>query len=562
MPGSADTPSHIANNSDNSFAADTPAIKRMRQAEQILALILTVIAICLNAINFSNAGGLWRDEVNSINLATLPDLTQLWSSLQYDSFPVVHYLAIRYWAQLFGSADTSLRLLGLTIGILLIGALWYKAIGLGSRTPLISLLLIGLNPLMIRFLDALRPNGLAALATVLAFTAVWRTLRRTDYKHLAVTTVILVICVQTLFQDAILILAIGIAAIATGLRQGGPRRAGLMAIPFVIAALTLIPYFGNLQKAAQWSPVAMGPPDEKMLLPGLLRLVNAPFPWMGWLWLALAVTATLSILWQIKRRTLADEKELQSKELSFYCGVTMVSAAALFMLFLAKGVGISPRAWHYMPLLVLLAISAEPLLEQCLEGRRWRFGLFLLIAGSTVATLYHSTQQLQARVTSIDLIAAGVAREAAPNDLIVLMPWYYGVSFSRYYQGNAPWISFPTLKENSLHRYDLLKEKMLQPESIKSDVATILAALQQGGKVWLIGSALAMLPGMKFSLLPPAPLPQSGWSSAPYLTNWSMYLMTALADHSVDGEQLFINSPSILISMEAPAITVFQGYRQ
>src|SRR6185369_5901711 len=281
------TPSH----------AGWSAIWNIPLVERSVGLVLTVIAIYLNWFNFINAGGLWRDEVNSLNLALLPDMSKFWSALQFDSFPVLHYFAIRGWASLLGSNDTSMRLLGLTVGVLLILAFWYKSLSLGGRAPIISLLLIGLNPVMIRFLDAMRPNGLAALATVIAFTAVWNMLKQADMKHLLVTTIILVICVQILFQSAIFVLAIGLSAILTGFLQRGLRHAALLSMPFVIAALSLIPYSGNLQKIATWAPVAMSPPDSRDLLKGLLQVVNGPAAWTGGLWLVLLLAALGSMIY-------------------------------------------------------------------------------------------------------------------------------------------------------------------------------------------------------------------------------------------------------------------------
>lgn len=539
----------------------TPGTDRLIIAERVLALVLTAVTLWLHGLNFAKAGGFWRDEANSITLALLPDLEKLWAALQYDSFPILHYLAIRGWTLMFGVDDTSLRLLGLVVGVLLIGALWLKADALGDRVPLVSLLLVGLNPVMVRSLDALRPNGLAALATVFAFTAVWAALRLTNVIRLVAATVILLLCAHLLFQSSLFILAIGIAAIATAFVRGGGRRAGLMSLPFAVTALSLLPYAGHLREAANWAPVAGAMPDAKALLPGLLKVVGVPFPWMTWVWLLLAGVAAGGIVLGMKPSGGVDDEAAERFECALYCGVTMVIAAAVFMLFLAKGVAVSPQPWHYVPLLVLLVVAAEPLIGLCLEAGSRKIGLLLLAAVVAAVTLAPSLRQLQTRVTSMDLVAEAIAREAAHDDLVVLIPWFTGVSFSRYYQGMAPWMMFPSLKERSVHRYDLLKERMVRPDSVADDLAAVVATLQRGGKVWVVGSAFAMEPGTEILPLPPPPLQGSGWSSAPYLSTWNKQLMATLATRSAGGEQLSINAP-FTFSQESPLIMVFQGYRQ
>ena len=64
------------------------------------------------------------------------------------------------------------------------------------------------------------------------------------------------------------------------------------------------------------------------------------------------------------------------------------------------------------------------------------------------------------RQTNIDLIAAQLREQAGPNDLILVYPWYCGITFNRYYHGAAPWTTLPALSDPRIHRYDLLKEKL------------------------------------------------------------------------------------------------------
>ncbi|MFZ2196461.1 MAG: hypothetical protein WAV13_01920, partial [Thermodesulfovibrionales bacterium] len=171
-----------------------------------------------------------------------------------------------------------------------------------------------------------------------------------------------------------------------------------------------------------------------------------------------------------------------------------------------------------------------------------------------------SAQNLAMRMTSVDFVAKMIEQQAVSRDLVILNPWYYGVSFSRYYRGSAPWMTFPALRENAIHRYDLLKENMIRPETISEDIARISSTLQQGGRVWLVSDAASSSSKLFVAPLPPAPLPSTGWSSAPYTDNWSGQLMSVLHAHSHQVTILPFRSPQAINPLEALQVTIFRGW--
>ena len=542
-------------------AEETAPGARLTLPERSLALALTLVPLFLHTLFFSKAGGFWRDEANSLALAAMPDLHSLWSALKFDSFPVLHVLVIRGWSAVWGTGDVSLRALGLTVGVAIIAALWFNGRAFGNRAPLLSLLLLGMSPAMVRSLDSIRPNGLAALATILAFTLVWRAVEKPDAVRLSAATLALVLSVQTLFQGAIFILAMGLAAFIVGFLEGGLRRVMRLAVPFLAAALSLVPYVDNLREVGKWSPVAMTPAGTKQLLPGLLGALRSPEPWFAWVWVAVGICAIVGVFLGLSGKGRGEGGGRGRFERTLYCAVTLVVSAAGFTLFLAREVNFSPQAWHYVPLLVVAVISAEPLTALALQAKSARLVSRFLVAGIALAALLPAIQNLKLRMTSMDLIASAIERQAGADDLVIVNPWYYGVSLTRYYHGRAPWRTFPSLPETALHRYDLLKERMQRPETIDEDVARISATLQRGGRVWFVGDAHEVDPGVVVIHLPPAPLPRTGWSSVPYLSNWSHQLMAILQEHPRQADLVPIQSDQLISPFESPRLAVFQGWQ-
>src|SRR6266481_3326054 len=70
--------------------------------------------------------------------------------------------------------DFALRTLGMTLGLLVLAALWWAALRLTGRPPLLALLLFGLSPVGVRYGDSLRAYPFATLTIIIAFVLVSR----------------------------------------------------------------------------------------------------------------------------------------------------------------------------------------------------------------------------------------------------------------------------------------------------------------------------------------------------------------------------------------------------
>src|SRR5882762_6265658 len=110
--------------------------------ETMVALAGTAFAAILLVITAISAGPLWRDEVNSINMAEMPSLKELWSNMPFESFPPLWLFILRGYGLLgLAGSDLSIRLLGLCVGLLFLASLWLCARWMGSRAPILSIAL-------------------------------------------------------------------------------------------------------------------------------------------------------------------------------------------------------------------------------------------------------------------------------------------------------------------------------------------------------------------------------------------------------------------------------------
>src|ERR1041385_1045214 len=97
------------------------------QIQWVLAVAASALAVLFHLVFMFHAGALWRDEVNTAQFATFPSLAELWTSLKYDSFPLLSTVVLRLWTRApLGETDFGLRVFGLLVGAASLAALWFN----------------------------------------------------------------------------------------------------------------------------------------------------------------------------------------------------------------------------------------------------------------------------------------------------------------------------------------------------------------------------------------------------------------------------------------------------
>lgn len=196
-----------------------------------------------------HAGPLWRDEVNSLYVATTPSLKEFLDSLVFDPFPILFVSLLRIWVALgFGNSDFGLRVLGFLIGISLIGAIWLscRLIDKERWAPLWPLAFVALNPQTIVEGDSVRAYGLGLIGIILSFGLIWRLTFRT---HGIGTAIAALVAVHSLYLNWLILFAICIAAIVVSIKRKQWNTATVVLFVGVIAALSLLPYASIIRRA-------------------------------------------------------------------------------------------------------------------------------------------------------------------------------------------------------------------------------------------------------------------------------------------------------------------------
>src|SRR5260370_14592229 len=92
------------------------------ELETVVAMVATGWVATLLILTMLNAGPLWRDETNTINVAQMPSLKEMWSNMSFESFPALWLLLLRGWSLLgMADSDAGIRVLVLFVGLFFLG---------------------------------------------------------------------------------------------------------------------------------------------------------------------------------------------------------------------------------------------------------------------------------------------------------------------------------------------------------------------------------------------------------------------------------------------------------
>lgn len=477
----------------------------------------TLVGVCLHVVRLFHAGGLWRDEVGQVHLATLPTLRELWQMLTHDSFPLLFPLLTRLWAGLgFAGTDFGLRVFGVAIGIGMLATLWWVTRVLGQRTPLIALGLLVVNACVIQWGDSLRAYGLGALLILITLGSVWRLVERRNTARFLAASLFGVLSVQCLYQNAVLLAAICGGAILICLRHRRVKTALLCTIAVIPAGLSLLPYVGPVRESQSWWIVEKAGFRPASAWASFSDAFGTP-PWVGpFIWISLAIVCVWVGLATLEKQV--SRRDEISVGLPLFAGTTCLVSVFSFFLFLWYA-GLPTQPWYWLPLMPLVAVCIQTALSSWIARRpaAWAVAIGLVVLASLPMSFVRALE----RQTNIDLVTRELNARVSESDLVIVYPWFYGISFNRYYTGQAEWVTIPPIADHRFHRYDLLKERLAESNPIGHVLERVRQTLRSGKKVWIVGTLPHIDPGeAPVASLPPAPHGGWGWFDAPYNYTW------------------------------------------
>jgi len=299
----------------------------------------------------------------------------------------------------------------------------------------------------------------------------------------------------------------------------------------LVAALTLLPYWTNFFPPPGPGQLLFSGFDFAAAFSYLSTYLQFPFPQFQYVWAALVVLAVGCALAALRPARTVENAAAES-DLRLYAGVTLVLGTAGFFWFVWVG-KLDIKAWHFLSLLALVAACLDLALP--LQQRPWRAPLFGFAVATALVAVPYAHRQLKWRYTNVDVCAKQLMQTATPNDYVIVVPWFAGLTFDYYFKSATPWTTLPTVSDHSLHYWNLVHDQMKLAHPLQPIFDQITTTLQSGHRVWVVGWMGVPAPGAPVPPdLPVAPLPNTGWSDMPYTINWINQVSQFLSNHSRD----------------------------
>jgi len=278
--------------------------------------------------------------------------------------------------------DVAFRSLGFVIGVGILGALWLNARAFRHRLPLFSLVLLGMAPSVIIWGDSTRAYGFGILLILITCALLWRFLEKPNLLRFVAVAVLAVASVQTLFYNAVLLLAFCAGAVAMSAHERDWKKAGQVILIGALAAVSMLPYVATIREASGWNGLVRIPGyDLSRFFHKLNETLGSGGKWGLLLWMELLLIAVFAasraLRWGGPRRLQEHERKVV-----IFCLVTLTVGIPGNFFFL-KTLSYPTAPWYYLAMLAL--VGAEVGAEVGADGAGVDAGAHAAIIMSKVA---------------------------------------------------------------------------------------------------------------------------------------------------------------------------------
>jgi hypothetical protein len=517
------------------------------------------MTLFLLTVRAAHAGGLWRDECAVVQLAGMPSIADVLRNFQHEAFPPLFPLIVRVYAIAFGSSDTVLRIFGFCVGCLLVSAFWINSRLFHGDVPLVGLGLMSLNTTFFVWGTTMRGYGLGSALIVLMFGCVANLLLASNPQRNIIAMLVCFLGVQVLLHNSVLLIALSASGVFISLFQRRFKQAIAIFAISAAALLSLLPYVQAYLRARDWNIVVRGTPTSYSLWKHFEVALGNPGYSIPAVWYTIAVGLVGVFIFRMYKARGANSDPRQ--QLIWFAMVVCTLSISSYYIFL-RVLSYPLNPWYYLPLACVIAAALDLVTSSLCTATwlRWIRVGFALVAG--IVAFFADWSAITERQTNIDIVAQTVTHHAAANDLIVVTPWPFGISFHRYYEGTAPWITIPNIADHEIHRYDLMKWKMISPHPIDDLTEAVRTTLAAGNRVWFVGGLNLPRPEEGAMILPPAPASRFKWDNRAYTASWWQQLSVFAVVHANKINPVPLPQPAStrVNELEQASLTIVEGW--
>ncbi|MBM9468008.1 glycosyltransferase family 39 protein [Nakamurella leprariae] len=441
----------------------------------LVVAVVLVVALGVAVRTFSRSA-LWLDETLSVNIARLP-LPELFDALRQDGSPPLYYLLLHGWMAVFGTTDGSVRLLSSLFSVASLPVAYHVGRRFaGPRCGWAALVLVAVNPFLVRYATETRMYALVALLTLLFAWAALRVAHSPTAGRWVLVSLLGGIMLLTNYWTAFTLAAAGLWVVAEAIRRRRPRLIGQLALAGVGSLVVFSPWLGGFLFQLEHTGTPWADRTNWTAFPDTLRDWGGGQGWVagGMSLVVLALVVLAFVPW--RRRD--DGPELRTVSIALLVGsFGALLIGVVISWAIHSGYAIRYTSAMVVPALLLAAVGAARLSGRLRLGALVVVGLLGL--GMSVP-LPFADDRTQGRDTA-ELIAAG----AGPGDLVLFCPDQIAPDVNRYLPADLDQAVYPTL--GPPERVDWVDYTERNESASVVDIA-VAASQRATGRIWLVTS--------------------------------------------------------------------------
>lgn len=510
----------------------------MKRIEWALFGLFCLIVLSLQVLLYRHAGSFWRDETSTIQVAGSPSFASMWASLSWDSFPGLFVSLLRIWILAGpGATDAGIRLFGSLIALGGVASVLVSFREMTRSVPLVALSLIAMNDTIFYFGSSIRAYGLAVLLIVPCFAAFWKVSQSPTRLNILAASVLALLTVHCSYQNCFLLFGIGIAGVGVCVLCRLWRRSLLILAICFTAALSMLVYLPAIRNYRVLALIPTMASDWSSIFRSLAQSLAGTSTSLLVVW-AVVLSSALILLPYRHHEERRSQPSSPTPSLSLFSLIAIVVGAVSELIFFRANM-MTPRIWQFAPLIALAAVVVEIGLGFS-TSTAWRSAgkaaLACVIVGVSVIPAWHASQR---RRTNLDLVSDALAREAGPDDLIIVTSFWLSPGFNYLYRGKAEWNVLPMIPSDRGSRIAFgahIKKILATDRVIEPTLEKIGKTLRTGHRVWYV-----VVPN----------------NNAPWLTQFGQFLR----DHATQGRQISIPVEQPVSDLENTSLFFVEGWR-
>jgi hypothetical protein len=468
--------------------------KLFDRLEICIALLLTAWIVVLDFTVLMNAGALWRDEINGVNIASMATFSETWEMAKHDSFRMIWTFLLRAWIVIgAGKTDFGLRILGFLMGLGILGVLWFSARTLYRGTPLFSLTLLGLCPTVFIYANSLRTYGCSMIFVILTILVVWQVMEKPITNRIIIACIVAIMATQCSIFNFVLLLSTCLTGCIVAIMNKSKKSVLAIIGIGAISASSLLPYAFDLIDEYKESAISPVTSDFLFILGRFNSAIDPAKDYMNHVWVAIFLS-TIAVCFFERLQSKRFNFEVQHN-FSLFILLQLILGTICYTVFLkVLSSDLVILSWHFLPVLILMTLCFDAGFHQfIIKSLVLRIALITFVISLSVIVSSSAWNYAHVKMTNIDEIAAKISTSASDQDLVVVEPFTYGITFMRYYHGKAPWITIPDMNDHLVHRWDLAQTAIQDTEPLKSEFEKISKTLKSGNKIWFISDLSFLL---------------------------------------------------------------------